>query len=293
MKSRWLLNLVLLVLVAAIAAFLYLRPKPAAEGSAAKIHTLSKLEPNSVTKLSIEAPGKNPVLLEKQQGRWHLVQPARGRASLTAVGRVLSIAVASTQEKFPADDLARFGLDNPAIKVRIDGHEFSFGMYHPVSGDQFVAYDNAVYVVPPIFSESAAMQPLEFLDKRPLDLNEDIAGFDFAGLEQWEKTRLALQREVGNWQVTPAKGKPNQQELGTWFADNWPQLEAKSVEPYTPTGETFPWFSVKLKNGKSVRFLKLQESPELLLVREDEQLLYHFPQDTGFVILNPPVGYRE
>lgn len=292
MKSRWLVNLVLLVLVAGIAAFLYLRPKPV-ESNVPKSYALSALDPNSFTRLSIEAPGKKPVLLEKQQGRWHLVQPTQGRADLAAVGRVLSLAIATSQDKFPATDLARFGLDNPALKVHIDDQEFSFGMYHPVSGDQFVGYKDAVYVLPTVFSEGATMQPLEFLDKHPLDLNEEIAGFDFSGLEQWEKSRLSLELQNGKWKVSAAGAKPKQDELNEWLSGNWQHLQAKSVEPFTPDREAHPYFSVKLKNGKAVRFIKMQESPELLLVREDEQLQYHFPQDTGFVILNPPVGYKE
>lgn len=291
MKSRWIVNLVLLVLVAGIAAFLYLRPKPVENKP--QSYTLSTLDPNSFQHLSIETPGKKLVLLEKQSGRWRLVQPAQGRADLAAVGRVLSVAVATSGDKLPANDLARFGLDNPAVKVHIDNQEFSFGMFHPVTGDQFVAYNGSVYVLPTIYSEGATMQPLEFLDTHPLDLNEEIAGFDFSGLEQWEKTRLSMELQNGKWKVSAADAKPKQEELNDWFSSNWPHLEAKSVEPFTPDHQPHPWFTVKLKNGKTIKFIKMQESPELLLVREDEGLQYHFPQDTGFTILNPPVGYKE
>lgn len=291
MKSRWIVNLILLVLVAGIAAFLYLRPKPADTKPVS--YTLSKLDPNSFQHLNIAAPGKKPVLLDKVNGRWRLVQPAQGRADLASVGRVLSVAVATSGDKFPATDLTRFGLDNPALKVRIDDQEFSFGMFHPVTGDQFVAYNGAVYLLPTIYSEGATMQPLEFLDKHPLDLNEEIAGFDFSGLEQWEKSRLSMELQNGKWKVSAAAAKPKQDGLSDWFSSNWQHLAAKSVEPFKLDGQPHPWFSVKLKNGKTVKFIKMQESPELLLVREDEGLQYHFPQDTGFTILNPPVGYKE
>jgi len=291
MKSRWIVNLVLLLLVAGIAAFLYLRPKPVDNKPAS--YALSALDPNKFTKLSVEVTGKKPVLLEKQNGRWRLMQPVQGRADLASVGRVLSLAIASSAEKQPADDLTRFGLDHPSLTVHIDDQEFTFGMYHPVTGDQFVKYKDAVYVLPTMFSEGATMQPLEFLDKHPLDLNEEIIGFDFSGLEQWEKTRLSMQLENGKWKVSAPEAKVKQEEVNDWFSSNWQHLEAKSVEPFKLDGKPQPWFSVKLKSGKTVKFIKLQESPELLLVREDEGLQYHFSQDTGFSILNPPVGYKE
>jgi hypothetical protein len=292
MRSRWLLNLVLLSLVAGIALFLYLRPKQV--DNAPQTFTLSKLDPYSFSHLSIESPGKMPVQLEKQHGRWRLTQPAQGRADMAAVGRVLSVAVATSKEKFPAVDLARFGLDNPALKVRIDNHEFSFGMYNPVNGDQFIAYKDSVYPLPTVYAEGASIQPLEFLDKHLLDPNEEIAGFDFSGLEQWEKSRLQLDMQKnGKWKVSVASAKPSQDEINQWLSDYWQNVEAKSVEPLKPDSQPHPYFVVKLKNGKSIRFIKMQESPELLLVREDEQLQYHIPQDVGFSQLNPPVGFRE
>ncbi len=291
MKSRWVVNLVLLVLVAGIAAFLYLRPKPVENKP--QSYQVSKLDPHGFKSLRIEVPNKKPVVLEKQQGRWRLMEPVQGRADLASVGRVLSIVIASTPDKFPATDLARFGLDNPALKVHVDNEEFSFGMYHPVTGAQYVGYKDAVYLLPTVFSEAASMQPLEFLDKHPLDLNEEITGFDFAGLEQWEQSRLSMELQNGKWKVSAMQAKPKQSEINDWLSSNWQRLEAKSVEPFKPDSQPHPWFSVKLKNGKTIKFLKMQESPELLLVREDEGLLYHFPQDTGFTILNPPVGYKE
>jgi hypothetical protein len=292
MRSRWLLNLALLVLVAGVSLFLYLRPKPV--DHTPQTFTLSALDPQSISHLSIEVPTKKPVLLERQQGRWRLVQPVQGRADVTAIGQVLSVAVAVSKEKFPAVDLARFGLDTPSLKVHVDDQEFSFGMYNPVSGDQFIAYKDAVYTLPTVYSESATIQPLEFLDKQPLDVNEEIAGFDFSALEQWEKTRLSLDMQKdGKWKISAATAKPNQDEINQWFSEYWRHLDVKSVEPFKPDSQPHPYFLVKLKNGKTIRFIKMQESPELLLVREDEQMQYHIPQDTGFGLLNPPVGYKE
>ncbi|TSA50926.1 MAG: hypothetical protein D4R48_00520 [Nitrosomonadales bacterium] len=72
----------------------------------------------------------------------------------------------------------------------------------------------------------------------------------------------------------------------------WRKLMALAAEPYKPDGKPHPSLEIKLKGGKTVHFDKLQESPELLLARPDEGMLYHFPQDIGFSILNPPVGFR-
>jgi hypothetical protein len=45
-----------------------------------------------------------------------------------------------------------------------------------------------------------------------------------------------------------------------------------------------------MADGSKVHFDKIQESPDLLLARPDEGLIYHFPSDIGFSMLNPPLN---
>jgi hypothetical protein len=53
---------------------------------------------------------------------------------------------------------------------------------------------------------------------------------------------------------------------------------------------THPSLEVKLANGSKVHFDKIQESPDLILGRPDEGIMYYFPSDEGFVMLNPPIN---
>ena len=293
MKSRWLLNLALLVLVAALGLFVYLRPKTDAN-PAQQSYAVADFAANKVSRVTIAVPTKKPVIFEKQNDQWMMVEPFKGRADPLAVGRVIAVAIASSAEKLPANDLARFGLDHPQLTVKLDDHEFSFGMYNPVGGDQFVAHNNAVYTVPTSYSTNATIQPLEMMDKRAFTRDEVIVGFDFGGLEQWESSHLNLDLQPdGKWKVSSPAAKPDQKELQAWFEGwEWSHFTATSVEPAPLDHTPHPFFFVKLKDGKKIKFIKMQESPELLLVREDEQLQYHFAQDFGFTALNPPAGFK-
>lgn len=289
MKSRWIVNLVLLLLVAGIGLALKFMPeKPQAKPSTV---TLSELNSDAFAQISIEAPAKNPVTLEKHDGRWWLAQPYKARADIAAVERVLSIVRAESVDKFDATDLTRYGLDHPALKLKLDAEEFLFGTFNPVSGKQYVGFRNSVYLIDSKYSESATIQVVEMLDKTLLAADEQIAGFDFSRLEQWEEgggLRMAL--EKGQWSVTRPNTTAKQDELKGWFADSWGTLIAMSVEPYQPDHrKKYPSFEIKLQNGKTLHFDKESESPELILARPDEGLRYHFPQDVGFQILNPPV----
>jgi hypothetical protein len=293
MKSRWLLNLALLFLVAGLALFVYLRPKPVTSTSE-QSYPVAAMDVGQVTKVSIEVPAKKPVVFEKKQGQWMMLEPFQGRANAVEVGQIIAVAIASSPEKFPADDPARFGLDHPQLTVHLNDQEFSFGMYNPVGGDQYVGHGNAIYTLPTSYSQNAAIQPLELLDKHPLAQDETIVGFDLSALEQWQSSHLNLDLQAdGNWKVSAASAKPDQKEIKDWFEGwQWENFVATSVEPAQPDHTPHPFLIVKLQGGKKVKLIKMQESPELLLVREDNQMEYHFPQDFGFTALNTPAGFK-
>lgn len=289
MRARWLVNLVLLLLVAGIVSFLYLRPAP--ENKAQKSYELSTLKLSDFSKLSVEFPAKAPVVFEKVDGYWRIAQPYKARADQMSIQRILSIVAATTTEKFPATDLVRFGLDHPVLKLKMNNEEFLFGTNNPVSGEQYVAYKDSVYLLSTTYSEAASIQVVELIDKNPLKPTEKIAGFDFGRLEQWEDIRLNVDLVDGKWKASAANAKPHQNDMNEWLDTTWIHASATSVEPYTPDRKTtYPSFEVKLQDGSKVHFDKIQESPEMLLGRPDEGMTYHFPQDIGFTMLNPPVN---
>ncbi len=294
MKKRWLLNLILLLVVASLVAFLYLRPKSGAES--ATTYEISNYKMAEFNAISVEFPTKAPVTFEKVAGYWQLTAPYKARADQASVQRILGIIAARTESKINSSDLAKYGLENPAIKLQLlrnkdDAEVFLFGTYNPVTDEQYVMHENVIYLLPNSYSEAAATQVIEMVDKAPLKHTEKVAGFDFSRLEQWEESRLQLDLVNGQWKVSIAKAKPQQNELNEWLDFSWLQTQAKAVELYTPDRKvTYPSFEIKMQDGSKVHFDKIQESPELILARPDEGLLYHFPPDAGFTMLNPPIN---
>ena len=292
MKSRWLLNLLLLLLIAGISIFLHLRTQPAVETT--KSFEVSNLKLGSFSKISIENPAKAPIVFEKKDGLWYLEKPYHARAEQMLVLRILSVVGAKSDNQFPAQDLARFGLDSPKLKLQFDDANFTFGTFNPVTSEQYVSHQDHVFLLPVSYAESAQMPVVEYLDKSPLRADEKIVGFDFSHLEQWEETRLNVDLVDGKWTASVPKAKPGQNEMNEWMDAYWSHMSVASVEPYTPDRKaTYPSFEVKLKDGKKVHFDKIQESPELLLGRPDEGMMYHVPQDIGFNLLNPPVNISK
>ena len=297
MKKRWLLNLVMLALVIGLMAFLYLRPKT--EAQAENKHEVSQLKLADIAAVKVEFPAQAAVTFEKVEGLWRMTAPYKTRADQQSVQRILAIIAATSVEKFPASDLAKFGLDNPQLRLKLSGEKldesFIFGTYNPVTEEQYVTYKDGVYLLAGTYSEAAKTQPIEMVDKAPLTPDEakQVSGFDFSRLEQWEEARLNVDIADGKWATNVAKAKITQNEMNEWLDFSWAQAQAKSVELYTPNHkETYPSFEVKLKNGKKIHFDKISEAPELLLGRPDEGVMYHFANDVGFTMLNPPLNLQ-
>ena len=297
MKNRWILNLVMLTVVAGLVAFLYLRPK--ASNDEPSLHEVSALKLADFTAIKAEFPAKVPTSFEKIDGLWRMTSPYKTRADQISVQRILAIIAAKSKEKFPATDLEKYGLDKPQLKLKLTkatGEEiFSFGTFNSVTEEQYVGYKDAVYLLSGGYAEAATSQPIELIEKTPLTKNDakQIAGFDFSKLEQWQANALNVDVADGKWKTNEPKAKITQNEMNEWLDFSWKQAQAKQVELYTPDHKiTYPSFDVKLKDGKRVHFDKIQEAPDLLLGRPDEAIMYHFSNDVGFNMLNPPLNIK-
>ncbi len=295
MKKRWILNLIMLAVVAGLVSFLYIRPKDNVEQKVA--HEVSQLKLAGISTVKVEFPAKAPVLFEQVNGYWHMKAPYQQRADQRSVQQILSVIAARSENKFPATDLAKYGLDNPMIRLTItnesgDEH-FLYGTYNTVTDEQYVGYKDHVYLLNAGYSEAASTQPIEMVDKNILSPDESasLVGFDYSHLEQWEEAGLNVDITKGQWKTNLPKAKPTQNDLNEWLEFSWKQNPAKSVALYTPDRKvTYPSFKVKLENGKTIHFDKIMESPELILARPDEGLTYHFGNDVGFTMLNPPLN---
>jgi hypothetical protein len=292
MKSRWILNFVLLLVVLIVGAVVYFSPKQSQQQ--VQDYEVSSLRLADMNAISIEFPAQASLKFEKRDGFWYLQQPYAARADQQLVGRLMSIVAARSKQKFPADDAAKFGLDQPKLVLRLNDAVFTFGTYNTVSQEQYVAYKGSVFMLPTIYAENAQIQVTEFLDKNLFRPTEKVAGFDFGHLEQWQGTKLNVDLVDGSWKVSLPKAQAKQSEMQEWFDGFWRNIAAPRVEPdKIDKRMNYPYFDVKMQGGSKVRFYKVQESPELLIYRDDEGLLYHLPSDLGFTLLNPPVNLPD
>jgi hypothetical protein len=296
MKSRWLINIGLLLLV--LITFFYSWTIFQKEPVESIRFELSKFKLSDFNELKIDFPSRISTHFKIVDNHWRMLSPHKVRADELYVYRILSVLATSSLEKLSSDDLSKYGLDQPNLKITFLGNNlkevFLFGTYNPINEDQYVLYKNNVFLISGGFSETAAFMSTELIEKNPIAKYEKIKSFNFSRLEQWQDSRLKLNNINNAWNVEGKNLLITQSDVNEWYEMTWKNIPAKSVKPYKMDERIgYKSFDIVLKDNKKLIFYRIEESPELLLFRKDEGLLYHFPSDLGFTMLNPHVQQKE
>jgi Domain of unknown function (DUF4340) len=273
------LTAALLAAVIALAAFIHFKPAKDAPVE----YPLSALRPAESRSIRIERAGAQPILLERKQDSWIITAPFTARADDLRVRQLLEILEARAANRLAAADLARFELERPAVQVTVDGQSFGFGMVSPFTREQYVLTSGAVYAVSPRYGATLPTGAADLTSRQLFGTGEIPIRF---GL----KTFTVEQRD-GKWRQTPAASDLSQDDFVRWV-DEWRRAAALRVEPQ---GKSKPLVELRvhLRDGGTLTLGLLAREPELVLLRADEKLQYHFRADAGKRLLSPPNAARE
>ena len=170
MKSRWLTNIILLVivLITLILSWTIFQKEPIESTK----FELTQFKLSDFDEVKIDFPSKISTHFKIIDNHWRMLSPFKARADELYVYRILSILATSSLEKLSADDLSKYGLDQPNLKITFLADEHNevilFGTYNPINEDQYVLYRDNVFLVSGGFSETASFMPVELIDKNPI-----------------------------------------------------------------------------------------------------------------------------
>jgi hypothetical protein len=280
MTSRSLLNLTLLVAVTSLAGWVYFKSKPQNDHPE---YRTSSLVAENVHSLRIERQGVE-IVLQKVEGHWDLLQPLQGRADEIKVGQILEVLTATSLRRFPAIDLERFYLLQPAVRLYIDKELFSFGGFVPITNEQYVANNGTVYLLSPRYAETLTRRPVDLLSPRLFAQGEIPIGFEL------EKFKM-LERD-GSWRIAPEKSSmPLTQNEFIHWVQSWQQAYAAglslSTEGPSQIVDGKRGINITLRGGGDIQLVILQQQPELVLLRVDTGVRYRFPSEIGRRLLDP------
>jgi len=278
-RTAW-LNALLAAAVAVLGAWVYFKPAKDAPVE----YPLSALRPSEAASIHIERPGVAPISLEKKAGAWLMTAPFAARSDESRVQRLLEILEAKAAHKLPATNLARFELERPGTRVTLAGQPFDFGMVSAVAREQYVLTAGAVYVVSPRYGTALPAHAAELASRRLFGPGEAPVRI--------ESKAFTVEQRDGKWVQTPEAKDSSQDDFVRW-ADEWRHATALLVGPYVK-GKVLEEIRIQLKEGGALSLGVLAREPQLVLLRADEKLQYHFRPEIAKRMLSPPgAGVRS
>lgn len=215
--------------------------------------------------------------LERREGGWRMTAPFHARVDGLQIERLLAITALQANARYPADNLARYGLDAPRSTLMLDGETFRFGAVNTVTREQYVLARGSVYAVPlsqrqalPREAEALLSRALFAPEEKPVSLT--LPGFT---------ARIT----DGQWMFDPPIDA-GADARNAW-GDAWRRAAALSAERHDGRAvrETA---RVELQDGGTVELAIVQTEPELVLLRRDEGVQYRFLPEVGRRLLSPP-----
>jgi hypothetical protein len=278
MRSRWLLNVALLLLVLLLAvAVVQLRHSDQQPLTA----RLTAMQPEAIKHIRILYADGEDIHLEKQQGRWSLFAPLHARVSQAKVRNLVALASAASELQLQAtpDNLQKFGLAKPKAQIWFDNEEIRVGMQHPFKDARYVLYKDRVQLVPAHHFAPASYRYNNLLDTRLLG--------DEGTLVALELPQFNLRLTGQTWELRPQNSGISADRINA-FVDEWRYARAFAVARYSGKPVLDHIRIVfdnpnKTATGRSgeLELGILSYTPELVLYRADEGLEYRFTEDTA------------
>jgi hypothetical protein len=273
MKSRLILNLALLAIVAVLGALAFFEP------GKKKIETapIAAVDETALTVITLK--NKDTIVFEKKDGRWRLTAPFQAPANEIRVRQLIDIAKAGSEADYPVkpEELAKFELDKPKATLILGHATLIFGGSDPINMRRYVRVGDTLHLVNDDFFHHLTASATDYVDKKLLPENAKIREIAIPGL------KAALGQD-GKWtQEAPPETKVNLPDL----AGVWATARAIDVRRLDKPAQGDP-VRIGLAEGNPVEFVIVQREPDLVLARQELGLQYELTGETARQLLNLP-----
>lgn len=272
------LNLIMFATVAGLVVFLYFRP----QSQDIPEYSISSRPVETVQNLRIIRQQKE-IVLEQLDNRWRMIEPVQACVDEKKIREILEILTASSHRRFPLTDLEHFGLDQPNVRLYINDEYFGFGGFAPITYQQYVATGDDIYLISPRYALTLPVSASDLINPGLLASHEIPVKF--------EMNRLIVEFRNGNWnsRVQDSDKALNGEAIEHWVR-LWQTVLAKEITLNQELGADFTEtdrIKISLQDEQEINLKVLQSESEIVLVRVNEGIGYHFPVDAGRQLIDP------
>lgn len=197
MKSRLIMNLVLLAIIAVLGVVAFLKPgkqKP-------ETPSLLTLDASALTRMTLQ--NKETLVFEKQDGAWRLTAPFVAPVNQVRAGQLLEVAKARSEANYPLkpEDVAQFGLDKPQAILTLGDATLQFGGTDPINMRRYVRLGDTLHLVDDNFFHHLTAPATDYVDKKLLPEGAKIRAIELPGLKATKNPGGPMgRRAIGRWQ---------------------------------------------------------------------------------------------
>jgi hypothetical protein len=269
MKSRWLVNLLLLLGIGALA--LVARFEPGIE-KPDETHPITALKADQIHRIHINRPVHDDlVLVRKKPDHWLIERAIPLPADAFKVKALARLAEQKPARNYAAGklDLAELQLSPPYATVILNDTAIEFGNKDPIDDLRYIRIADAVYLIPDNYMPLIEAGFSQFVRQRLFD--ED------ARIEKIRLPDFSLARSDHGWQLTPDDPDASSEvsaDVLQQFIEIWQTASALAVQAANPELSGEP-VEIHLRGrDKPVTFQIISRSPELVLVRPNYGVQY-------------------
>jgi hypothetical protein len=271
MKSRWIINLLLLVAIGILVLVAYFEPGIDEQAAAPAI---TELKMDQLHRIHLNRPVQDDLVLVKTatQG-WVIKHTPELPADDYQMNALRKLAEQEAVRSYPAAelDLGQLQLDPPYATAILNDTAIDFGNLDPLHGLRYVRIADQVHLIPDLYLQLIEASYTQFVRRRLFADNTRLARIALPG--------FAINKTDQDWTVDP------QQEVSAdhlqQFVDRWQLAAGLNIQAADSTVEGESVELVEADTGHSINFVIGAREPELVLVRPDLGIQYRMGELGG------------
>ena len=279
LSRRWLINAVLVVVIAAL-AWLGLRVDDVED--AASSQRISELTPSEVNRIEITAPGL-ALALRRETGGWLIERPILWPANAGNIKRLLGILeqAATPVADASSTDAAALGLQPPAASWLLDDTRLDFGAINPIGERRYLLVNSKLYLLPDVHLAFATQGLPGMVDRRLLPRSDEIARLRLPAVD-------IVRDDTGEYRAADRPQLASQ--VLAELVENWRSLPANGIRAFDLDANPGELISLRLASGEELDFLLQSREPEIVIANPQIGLQYHFRGDFREQLIAPRDG---
>lgn len=271
MRRRLLINLVVVLIAAALAAVAWL--DVLRDGDPSRLTTL---DADAVEVMRLQRQDRDDVRMERRPQGWWLTDPVEARASDFHVRQVLALAELRSEARYTTREVDpdEVGLTPPRAHIALNGTGIRLGAQDPVDDLRYAMVGERIHLVRDRVMPLVRGPWWNFLDRHVLGDGRAPAALVTDALE--------LRREDAEWRVVRGDLDPAEAEA---LMAAWQDLEALVVRPLEAAPDGGADARVTFADGGERRFVTGQTDGEVRLIDIDAQRAYVLNEDVRRYLL--------